>query len=1087
MDQSRTCRECQTEIPFEALSGFCPQCLLALGLEGAEAPELPGEPEDPPSDGAGGVRHFGDYELQEEIARGGMGIVWRARQISLDRPVALKLILAGQMATEREIQRFVREAQAAANLDHPNIVPIHEVGEHAGHHYFSMRLIDGGSLAQRMADYQLPSEAPLSGDPAADKKSLEERKAKVVTLIAQTARAVHHAHQRGVLHRDLKPANILIDGRGEPFVTDFGLAKRVDLPAEMSRSDTVVGTPNYMSPEQARGRHKDLTTATDIFSLGAVFYHLLTGRPPFQGPTPWETLRQVVEQEPPRPSVVNRQVDPDLETICLKCLEKAPALRYASADALADDLGRWLRGEPIHARPSTEYQRVFKWVRRKPRAATLIGLIILTSLAGLGGVLWEWRQAVVARGEAIQQRGLARAAEQDARDKLWSSYLAQAQAIRWSGRPGRRFDSLAALSNAAAMRPSMELRNEAIACMSLLDVRVRRQWRVASKPLSLQGLVFDARMERYAWAHPEGDITIHRVADDREILRLGGPEPEEQSSLCFSPDGRFLAERFDAQTTNLFRVWNLDDRKPLLSLALPATEAALGFSPDSRRVATGQAGLILLYDLPSGREIHRIPVEYAPSSISFDPSGRRLVVCGRDSSRAEVFDADTGRRELVLTHPAPVTSVAWSPNLRWLACACWDSRIYLWDALTGETNAVCAGHTGAAVGVLFDRSGDLLVSTSFDGTTRFWDSVTGEEALSVSAGLVPFSPFSPDDRRLGFRAGEDIGIWDIAPATECRQWRTRVAANAVFLCAGSVLATSDGEGLRFWGAGDHRLLAFLALEGCKWLAAVSGDQTLFACGEKGLCRVPFSFARDSGKMQIGPPESLWPSLVTEVSVTHDGQTLVCSSRGGSEALVFDLKYGGSPKVLDCQESISSAAISSDGKWVACTPWNGTKIKVWDRDAVKVVKDLPLAGNTAIAAFSPAGDRLVVSDPAEIRIWKTGYWELLASIQRDRASGIVGRIVIAPNGRTLAGQRGRNHGIVLVALDSGRELATIDAGIPLCFGADGTQLAAWNEDTGKLMLWDLRQIRQELAGMKLDWEAPAFAPPPPEAQAPPSNQ
>jgi len=1086
MDPSRTCRECQTEIPFETPSGFCPRCLLALGLEAAEAPELLGEREDPPSDGAGGVHRFGDYELQEEIARGGMGIVWRARQISLDRPVALKLILAGQMATEREIQRFVREAQAAANLDHPNIVPIHEVGEHAGHHYFSMRLIEGGSLAQRMADYQLPSEAPLSGDPAADKKGLEERKAKVVTLIAQTARAVHHAHQRGVLHRDLKPANILIDGRGEPFVTDFGLAKRVDLPAEMSRSDTVVGTPNYMSPEQARGRHKDLTTATDIFSLGAVLYHLLTGRPPFQGPTPWETLRQVVEQEPPRPSVVNRQVDPDLETICLKCIEKTPALRYASADALADDLGRWLRGEPIHARPSTEYQRVFKWVRRKPRVATLIGLIILTSLAGLGGVLWEWRQAVVARGQAIQQRGLARAAEQDAREKLWSSYLAQARAIRWSGRPGRRFESLAALSNAAAMRPSMELRDEAIACMGLFDVRVRRQWRVASKPLSIQGLVFDARMERYAWAHPEGDITIHRLADDREILRLAGPGPRNQASLCFSPDGRFLAERYDAQTTNFFRVWNLDDRKPVLSLPFPATESALGFSPDSRRVATGLAGMILLYDLPSGRETNRIPVGYAPSSISFDPSGRRLVVCGRDSSMAEIFDADTGRLELGLAHPAQVASVAWSPNPRLLACACWDTRIYLWDTLTGKTNAVCAGHMGAAVGALFNRSGDLLVSISFDGSTRFWDPATGEQALSVSAGLVPFSPFSPDDRMLGFRAGDaDIGIWDVAPATECRQWRTRIAANAVFLHAGRVLATSDSQGLRFWDANSHRSLGFLSLKGCRCLASVFDGQTLCACGEDGLYRILLAIDRKTGNLEVGPPERLWPSLFTDVSLTPNGQTLVCSSRGNSEVLIFDLNHAASPKVLDCQDGINSASISPDGQWVACTPWSGTKIKVWDRDAVKVVKELPLAGNVAVAAFSPAGDRLVVSDPAEIRIWKTSSWELLASIQRDRASGIVGRIVISSDGRTLAGQRGRNHGIVLVALDSGRELATIDAGIPLCFGADGTQLAAWNEDTGKLMLWDLRQIRQELAGMKLDWEAPPFAPAPPDPQAPPS--
>jgi len=1078
MDPPRACRECQTEIPPETPSGFCPRCLLALGLEAAEDPEPLGEGEAPPADDTGGVRRFGDYELQEEIARGGMGIVWRARQISLDRPVALKLILAGQMATEWEIQRFLREAQAAANLDHPNIVPIYEVGEHVGHHYFSMRLINGGSLAQRMADYQLTTEVSRSDDPAAAKKGLEERKAKAVTLIAQMARAVHHAHQRGVLHRDLKPANILIDARGEPFVTDFGLAKRVDSPAEMSRSDTVVGTPNYMSPEQARGRHKDLTTATDIFSLGAVLYHLLTGRPPFQGPTPWETLRQVVEQEPPRPSAVNRQVDPDLETICLKCLEKTPALRYASAEALADDLGRWLRHEPIQARPSTEFQKVYRWARRRPRVATLIGLMILASLAGSGAVLWEWRQAVAARGEALQQRGLARAAEQDAREKLWSSYLAQAQAIRWSGRPGRRFESLAAISNAAAMRPSMELRNEAIACLSLIDVRVRRQWRVATAVIPLQGLVFDARMERYAWAHAEGDTTIHRVADGREILKLPGAGLREEASLCFSPNGRFLAERFETQTTNVFRVWNLEDRQPLLSLPVSVTEAPLGFSPDSRRVATGQAGMILLYDLPSGREIQRIRVAYAPSSISFDPSGRRFVACGRDQSRVEVFAADTGRLELGLAHPAPVASVAWSPNPRLLACACWDARIYLWDTLTGKTNAVCAGHTGAAVGALFNRSGDLLVSVSFDGSTRFWDPATGEQALSVPAGLAPFSPFSPDDRRLGFRAGEaDIGIWEVARATECRQWRTRVAANAVFLCAGRVLVTGDYEGLRFWDPHDHRSLGFLPLGLCRWLAAVSESQTLFACGEKGLYRIPLSIAADTGNVEAGPLERLWPSAFTDASLTHDGQTLVCSTRGHSDLFLFDLHQVVSPKTWVCPDGINSASISPDGRWVACAPSSGANVQVWDQEAVKVAKELPLAGNAAVAAFSPAGDRLVVSDPSEIRIWRTGSWELLASIPRDHASGIVGRIAISPDGRTLAGLRGRNHGIVLVALDSGRELATIDTGTPLGFGPDGAQLAAWNEDTGKLMLWDLRQIRRELTGLRLDWEAPPYAPPP----------
>src|SRR5262245_27653432 len=339
---------------------------------------------------AGGpvVRAFGDYELLEEIARGGMGVVYKARQVSLNRTVALKMIKGGQLASAAEMQRFQTEAEAAAHLDHPHIVPVYDVGEYQGQQYFSMRLVEGADLGRSLHRFV--------HDPHA-----------AARIVASVARAVHYAHQRGILHRDLKPANILLDQQGQPHVTDFGLAKRLEGDTSQTQSGAILGTPSYTAPEQAAGRIKQITTSTDVYGLGAILYELLTGQPPFRADTPLETLRQVVEREPVRPGMLNPGTPRDLETICLKCLKKEPTRRYSSAEALALDLDHWLAGEPIQARPAGTWERLGKWARRRPATAALLAVSTVAAAALVSIILFSNARLQRERNYAVEQEGKA--------------------------------------------------------------------------------------------------------------------------------------------------------------------------------------------------------------------------------------------------------------------------------------------------------------------------------------------------------------------------------------------------------------------------------------------------------------------------------------------------------------------------------------------------------------------------------------------------------------------------------------------------------------------------------------------------------
>jgi TolB-like protein/Flp pilus assembly protein TadD len=367
-NSSGVCGKCGSKLFADAPQGLCSLCLFKTGL-GSILEESVAPTRGDSLESAEIQMEFGDYELLGEIGRGGQGVVYRARQKSLNRPVALKVIGLGRWAAKAHVRRFRLEAEAAASLNHPCIVPIYEVGEREGACYFSMGLVEGGQL-----------DAILRREPMPMRHAVE--------LMAKVARTVHYAHEHGILHRDIKPGNILLDANGEPHLTDFGLARLVESESTVTRTLEVIGTPSYMAPEQAMGNNEDVSSTTDVYGLGAVLYQLLTGHPPFAGGTTYETIKLLLETEPRPPRLLNPRIDRDLSTICLKCLEKDPQRRYSSALAFAEDLGRWLKHEPVHARPTGIFTRGRKWVRRNPTTA-LLAASLMGLTAAVSVIVWK--------------------------------------------------------------------------------------------------------------------------------------------------------------------------------------------------------------------------------------------------------------------------------------------------------------------------------------------------------------------------------------------------------------------------------------------------------------------------------------------------------------------------------------------------------------------------------------------------------------------------------------------------------------------------------------------------------------------------
>jgi eukaryotic-like serine/threonine-protein kinase len=1064
MNEPPTCPNCGTSLADAAL-GLCPRCLVALGLALDSEAEPATPVTDPAVDQATTLKqqpttHFGDYELLELLAQGGMGVVYKARQVSLNRLVALKMIRAGVLASPAEVKRFRSEAEAVAQLRHPNIVGIYEIGESAGQHYFSMEFVAGRSLAEVVRD------GPLSARRAA-------------TYVKAIAEAVHYAHQHGIVHRDLKPANVMIDESDQPRITDFGLAKRLDDSAlrtpdsTLTLSGQVLGSPNYLPPEQAEPHRGQIGPRSDVYALGAILYHLVTGRPPFQAESLPTLLGQVLETEPVAPRILNPSLPRDFETICLKCLEKEQERRYPTAQALADELGHFLCAEPIAARPVGRPEKVWRWCRRQPVRAGLVAALLVTFVLGSGGVLWQWRKARQEQQIALANELQAHLARQQAETNLWQAYLAQARGNRWSGRPGRRFESLAALSNAAAIRPSLELRNEAIACLALPDMQVRNRLRFA-RPTVVFGLAFDPEYERFALVEQDGSITVRQLRDDTELCRFRIEGRPDSATPLFSANGQFLAERYHGAPADECRVWNLSRRELVLRRALNVR--TLCFVPGDEQIVVAEVGgAIHFYALRNGEEMRRLTVP-GLNQLCFAPDGKRLAVSRTTAPGVVVVDLETESICRSFTNSAAVGFMSWSPDGRVLACPGPDGRVRLWDPDTGEIKGVLEGHRGDALAAAFDHAGDLLISSGWDGMTRLWDPRLRRPVVSLPGGWVT-PGFAHDDRLLAIATDETGAmLCDVASPGECLElgdagFHPGWEGAGQFSADGRLLATAGEDGVRIWDVGARLQVCFLPLHASRSVLFLPDGRALLTAGDAGLKLWPILSRPPGAPFKLASAESLAPETRSSASLTCDGRGILVTDPDGMHVALRGLGAASGVKRLGSHPGLVLTAPSPDGKWFATGTWHGNGVRVFELPSGELREELPVKFSAA-CAFSPDSQTLVTGNGDGYCLWRVGSWQQpVWTVAREGAGDMIGSMTFAPDGRVLALLHGRSTRTKLVATADGHELATFDAGRPLCFSPDGSRLATIAEDLHSVLLWDLPLIRRHLASVKLDWDLP----------------